>query len=545
MNGWQFHEYNIGKLEQAIQRAPDYGVNFFIFSHSLFRSVEGFLVSDETLDPNERFPHLSKLYAASEGHTKPHPTWQRDLLHVASLAEKRGIPYYLWIHEFDDMPDTFLVEGDVNYDHPGLFAYIKKRYETLLHIVPDTAGFVLTFHESNYKIFRHSEVRSKLDIPERVYRLTKLIYEVAKEHNKKLILRNFFYEPQEMEYFRQAIARLPDDIIIMSKTTFHEFDPFYPPDAMHGDVGEKRQIIEIDLGVEKAWSWQGAYAQPEYIRRYVRRAKDKGLIGMVGRARLLWDDPFNDSHEINLYAFARFMADPNLTIDEVTYDWAKRRYPEDAVPYIVSAYKRTQFINHHGRYHLGFWLTKSIGSEWDDYKYYFGHIMSRSRYKWTNDPADKELEHKLYYPDVDTYDQLVAEKDQVLQQIEASLQDIHKASRHLTAEQLMPLRDDFEFLLDAGRLAKEWTRAFFAQRLYMQNPQDEYRLWAEDALHKLEELDKMPGVTYGLNKKTGHRYNIDHFILEMRWRMANRSRARVEDRNIIEKTKAKMNVETN
>lgn len=50
--------------------------------------------------------------------------------------------------------------------------------------------------------------------------------------------------------------------------------------------------------------------------------------------------------------------------------------------------------------------------------------------------------------------------------------------------------------------------------LYMQNPQDEYRLWAEDALHKLEELDKMPGVTYGMNEKTGHRYNIEHFILE-------------------------------
>ena len=42
----------------------------------------------------------------------------------------------------------------------------------------------------------------------------------------------------------------------MSKDTTHEFHPFYPWDPLHGAVGNKRQIIEIDLGVEKAWSTQ-------------------------------------------------------------------------------------------------------------------------------------------------------------------------------------------------------------------------------------------------------------------------------------------------
>ena len=47
MNGWQFHEYDLPKLEEAIHEAPDYGVNFFVFSHRLFRSVEGFLLSGD------------------------------------------------------------------------------------------------------------------------------------------------------------------------------------------------------------------------------------------------------------------------------------------------------------------------------------------------------------------------------------------------------------------------------------------------------------------------------------------------------------------
>ena len=51
MNGWQLHDYNIPKLEEAINRAPDYNVNFLIFSHEFFRSVEGFLASTDDADP--------------------------------------------------------------------------------------------------------------------------------------------------------------------------------------------------------------------------------------------------------------------------------------------------------------------------------------------------------------------------------------------------------------------------------------------------------------------------------------------------------------
>ena len=64
-------------------------------------------------------------------------------------------------------------------------------------------------------------------------------------------------------------------------------------------------------------------------------------------------------------------------------------------------------------------------------------------------------------------------------------------------------------------------------------------------LNELDKLDKIHGVTFGLNKVTGHRYDIDKFILEMRWRMANRNRARNEDKTILKKINGKMNVEIN
>src|SRR6185369_3918650 len=61
MNGWQLHDYNVPKLEEAIRRAPSYGVNFVIFSHELFRSVEGFLASDDDADPRRPSDEVKAL----------------------------------------------------------------------------------------------------------------------------------------------------------------------------------------------------------------------------------------------------------------------------------------------------------------------------------------------------------------------------------------------------------------------------------------------------------------------------------------------------
>src|ERR1700722_16814672 len=110
MNGWQFHDYDIPKLEEAVAHAPDYGVNFFIFSHNFFRSVEGFLASTDDADPTNPPAWVKDLYTPEYFRIIPH--WQSDLRHIGDLATAKGIPYYLWVHEFDDVPKRFLVDRD-------------------------------------------------------------------------------------------------------------------------------------------------------------------------------------------------------------------------------------------------------------------------------------------------------------------------------------------------------------------------------------------------------------------------------------------------
>lgn len=544
LNGWQFHDYNMPKLEEAVRRAPDYGVNFLIFSHGFFWSPEGFLASTDDLDVKHPPAYLDDLKLGDEFELRR--GWHGDMRKIAAMAKERGIPYYLWLHEFNDMPKRFLKDNVLQMDHPDLFPFLEDRYERLLKVLPDAAGFVITFHESDYRLFRNSQVASALSVPDRIHKVSRFFYDFLKKRNKQLIVRNFFYEPLEMEYFKSALDRLPDDVISMSKDTTHEFHPFYPWDPQHAQASGKRRIIEIDIGVEKAWSSSGVYAQTDYIRRVAQRARDTGQTGLVCRARLIGDEPFQDPHEINFYAFSRYLANPDLPVDQVQLDWALRRgFAPLAAPFVASAMKRSEFINHHGRWHLENWLTKSLGAEWADYPYYYGHVLERARSKWTNDPADRALEQKLYHPDAATYARLVAEKDEVVAQVRAGQRDLREAAVHATADQLAPLVEGYRFLEDAALLQREWIRAYFSLRRYMDDPKDEYRLTMNDALAQLQHFERTPGITYGLNGATGRRYNIDAFVLELQWRAANRRRALAEDARILDEVRHRIDVTRN
>lgn len=520
MVGWQLHERQLPKIEDAIRRAPDYGVNFVVFSHELFRSVDEFLKSPER---------------------------QQEIASAAAACERAGLAYWLWIHELDDIPAAYRENGEargrVELDRQDLHRYLTQRYERLLAKTPGTAGFVLTFHESGARVFQNSTVRSALTIPERIELVTRLIHGVLRKHKKQLIVRNFFYEPREMEWFDAALSGLPRDIMVMRKDTCHEFHPFYPADPAHGRSGRK-ELMEVDLGVEKALGWGGHYAQVDFIHRFLRRAREKNLAGVMGRARLLWDEPFEDTHEVNLHAFGQLARDGEATPDSVWSAWAGRRYPEPARPHVIAALRRTEWIMHHGRYVLGYWFNKWLGEQWDDYAYYFSRARLRSNAKWTGDPRDVELQRRLYAPDTALYREALAEKDEVVRQVRASMQDLDAAARYLPPAQEKSLRAGFDWLRDAAHLQREWVRAYFAQRIFVLTGQEDWRAIAEDALRRLEASDRNPGCGYGRDPVSGHRYRIPGFVSHMRWRMANPALALAEDERILDDVRRQLDVES-
>jgi len=60
---------------------------------------------------------------------------------VGDLAAANHLSYYLWVHEFDDVPRRFLIQNRVNLDDPALLLFLDQRYERLLQAVPGLRGF--------------------------------------------------------------------------------------------------------------------------------------------------------------------------------------------------------------------------------------------------------------------------------------------------------------------------------------------------------------------------------------------------------------------
>jgi len=81
--------------------------------------------------------------------------------------------------------------------------------------------------------------------------------------------------------------------------------------------------------------------------------------------------------------------------------------------------------------------------------------------------------------------------------------------------------------------------------MFVNGPKEEYRQTAEDTLEKLKQLDSAPGITYGVDSRTGHRYNIDRFTAKMRERMMDTERAIAEDEKILERVRRKLDVDKN
>ncbi len=351
---------------------------------------------------------------------------------------------------------------------------------------------------------------------------------VVGELKKELIVRNFFHEPLEREWFQQAMAHLPADIIIMCKNTPHEFNPFYPPEPMLKKGSRNRLIMELDLTTENAPSRQFLFCQVEYLGRFLKIAHEQELYGVIGRLRFPPTFSFRGPDAINPYAFGRFATEPGLDNQKVWNDSCVRIVRVAAAEALQRAMKKTFEIAVKTRYHLRFWVYPLKG-----YHYAFGHIRLRSLAKWTHDPEDKAMETALVNPTPELYQRLMAEKNEAVELAEAAIRDVEEASRYLTHEESDRFLDRFRFILDRVEVEREATAAFFSFRMWINDPKPEYLARLQAAMQRLEQLDQAPHRPWGRDWRTGHRHGIPTLLNDLRWRIEDPERARKEDAKIM------------
>jgi len=434
---WQFHTLDMPYVSKVMRLASGYDVNTVVFSHNMIGYVS------HLYDGTNRGEKLRKL---------------------ANEAKAQNLRVWIWVRELQDVPAQFK-EGDVvQLDRPGLWDWLSRRYEKLFSDYPEFDGLILTFHETEYKIFNPKEVSSSLSMPERFTKLINTIAKVAEKHQKDLIVRSFLYEPQEVQWFREGFEKTPQRVMIQTKCEPHDWDPFYPHDPLIGEFPERRQIVEFDGSSEFTGRNRIPYTQPEYFAQRWRYDLSKpGVVGYNLRLDHAGYDALFTPNELNIYAMFRFTQDPKLTPEDVWSEWTRKHYGAAAVE-IEKALKPSFEVVNKSFFALKFWITNH--SELPDFGYADGHLRSRTLAKWWPDkPEYKALEQRLSHPDPKLLEEILAEKEEAVALAEQSLQHLENARSLLTEEKHRDLQWRLQLLHHTAIVWRLHAEAFFGLKV--------------------------------------------------------------------------------
>jgi len=426
VRAWQFHTMNVPYVLNALKLAPNYDVNTVVFSHEMI----GY--ASELLSGTDRGRKLNQLTAA---------------------AHAERLKVWIWVREFEQVPDRFTSNGVVRMDRPGFWEWVARRYDDLFVAYPDFDGLMLTFEESPYPIVDQGKFISSLPMPGRFTKLIDTIDEVCRRYRKDFVVRSFFYEPEQMQWFKEGYAKTDPHVMLQTKCETHDWDPFYPNDPLIGAFPSRKQIIEFDGSSEYTGKNRIPYTQPEYFERRWRYDLSKsGVIGYNIRVDHGGYDALHTPNEINIYAMWRFTQDPRVTGADIWKEWTTKRYGPAAAGEIEQALRPTFDIVNESFFALHFWITDH--SRLPSFSYADEHLHSRTMAKWYPGEAKyKELEDRLARPDPETLEAILAEKDAAIAKAHSALRHLRNARAHISLE----IGDDLDWRLSlAERTAIIW-----------------------------------------------------------------------------------------
>lgn len=446
MRAWQLHHLDMDYCKKVMDHAADYNVNTIVLSHDIIGAT-------------------MQLYNESkEGHD---PERGNKIRELAQYAKSKNLNSWIWTHELMDVPEKFLVDDVVQMDKSGFWDWLESRYNKVLTDFPEFDGFMITFHETQYKIFDNQEVNSRLSMPERFQMLINTIYKACERHDKELIVRTFVYEPEQLQWLKEGLKKVNNNVIVQSKCVPHDWQPFYPHNPVIGAFKGKRQIIEYDPSCEYTGRNEIPYTSPEYFSyRWKYAYQFPEVIGYNARLDHGGYDALFTPNEINLYTLYRVAEDPEISPEEIWIEWATKRYGEVAAKGVVDVLKPTFGIVNRLFFPKGVWFTNH--SRLPSYNYAHSHINFIN--KW-NPEKYKKITADLHNPDIKIYNSLLSEKDTAIYMTLQSKWKISELSKDLSPNDYNDLNERLLLLLQTGLIWKSHAEAFFGYKLLDKNPE--------------------------------------------------------------------------
>ena len=451
---------DVAYMKRVVEKAKEYGdVDSFEVCgdcHSPYGGINGL----STLDP---YPH-----AHAQIDPKLVEKSRAEMNAICELAHSIGKPLYYWHRE------VFLAKGLLE-DHPemldenGEFDLLGKAYQDYLRFklqeafrhCPKLDGVVLTLTEADYSVIHSSN--PKRYPPQRV--VEELVGIFAEEHEKlgkRFILRSFGSNAQDYTDIiggaKRAAARHAFEI--ETKVTEADFVPWLPKNPFLKKNPPLTLGAECDALGEYLSAGYLPAAQVGRIREYVASGREEGVDRYTIRIDRVGNSIFDSAHEVNLYAYMRFVRDPKATVDQVIGEYAAKRFGA-AAPEMVPLVRDELEMIRNIHYVASNLVFHSFPLK-PDFKWLkSGGIFSV--YREDASLADtKDIWSLLSWMRTPSHAQVLAEKERGLAQAERSLARLEALKGRLPAEEYERQHRAFAKAVKAAKALQAFTKCCVA-----------------------------------------------------------------------------------
>lgn len=253
---------------------------------------------------------------------------------IVALAHSIGKPIYYWHREgympktiIKDIPGLLDENGEIDLLGKPYLDYLRWKVAAAFDAVPGLDGIVLTLTEADISIIHNSNPK-RYPSDKVVDTINRVFIDEHKKRGKRFIFRSFGSMAKDYEDLLAGARLTAKDhrFEIETKATAYDFDPFLPPNPF------LRKIPGCTLGAE--CDGMGEYfgagylpaAQVAVIQRYVGEARAKDVDRYTIRIDRVGNNLFDSAQEVNIYAYMRFIRDPQATPEDVMREWAAKRW---------------------------------------------------------------------------------------------------------------------------------------------------------------------------------------------------------------------------
>lgn len=259
---------------------------------------------------------------------------RKTLKSIVEMAHSINKPLLYW-HREVMVPSGIIEDDPALLDDNGEFNLLGDSFEKLIRykingtfdVLPELDGIVLTLTEADFSAIHNST--PDIYPPEKVVeKVVRIFASETKRLNKRFVLRSFGSIAEDYEDILAGAALAAQNFTfeIETKITPYDFVPFLQTNPFLRRISNTSLCAECDSLGEYLGAGYLPAANIQNILRYVKEGITAGVSRYAIRLDRIGNSVFK-CHEINLFAYHKFIRNPQLTVDDIFNEWADMHWP--------------------------------------------------------------------------------------------------------------------------------------------------------------------------------------------------------------------------